>query len=149
MRHEWTRCTVDGFGSGEVDFARQYARLSAEDKAAFDANVMSPIVNGVDGVFVVITGHSDRVDSGGAHKDLLRQEGLASWERADSAQKTLLSLIGKEWLTPGPSSWGDMPQVALSVSAAGAVRLLEDGGDEVMRKRNRRVEIEVCQFIPD
>jgi outer membrane protein OmpA-like peptidoglycan-associated protein len=148
MRHEWTFVIVDGFGTGEVDFP---ARLAAADQSLrdeVDSQIMSPLVNGVDGVVLVINGHADRVDTGEDHQTSLQREHDASRDRATSAMAAILTMIGRDWLDPGPAAWEDMPQVAVVTNFLGAVRLIDAGGTEAARRRNRRVELAVCRFIP-
>lgn len=148
MRHEWTFVVVDGFSTGEVDFA---ARLAAADQSVrdeVDSQIMSPLVNGVDGVVLVINGHADRVDTGEDHATSLQLEHDASRDRAASAMDTILMMIGRDWLDPGPTAWEDMPQVAVVTNYLGAVRRVDTGGTEPARLRNRRVDLAVCRFIP-
>src|SRR5688500_16972496 len=105
MRHEWTYVIVDGFGTGEVDFE---ARLAAADQSVrdeVDNQIMSPIVNGIDGAILVINGHADRVDTGQDHKTCLQLEHDASRDRASTAMATILMMIGRDWLDPGPTTW--------------------------------------------
>ena len=99
MRHEWTTATVDGFGSGELDFE---ARLAAADQAVrdqVDDLIMSPLVNGVDGAVLLIRGHADRVDTGQDHATCLQLESDASRARARSAGETILMMIGRDWIS--------------------------------------------------
>ena len=149
MRHEWTQTVVDGFASGETDFL---ARLAAADQSVrddVDNLIMSPLINAVDGAVLVIQGHSDRVDTGQDHATCLDLEANASKDRANSAFEGLLALVGRDWLSPPPMSWADLPNVAIAVSPQGAVMLADRSGTDAGRLRNRRVYLAVCRFIAD
>lgn len=145
MRHEWTRLTIDGFASGEVDFAARLAASNQTVRDDFDRLVMSPIVNGADGVVVTICGHSDRVDTGASHIACLQLEADASRQRANSADAVIFAKLS-EWLDPAPTSWDDLPQVATYWFGNGANLLAVNPTNEDDRRRNRRVEFQVCRF---
>lgn len=148
MLHEWTLARVDGFAAGETDFAARLAASSQSVRDDFDNNVMSPLVNGPDGVVLVIIGHSDRVDTGADHRTCLQLEVQASEDRANSADNAVLAMFA-DWLTPAPTSWSDLPHIAAILLYHGASSLRSDGGTEEQRKLNRRVEFQVCRFTPD
>lgn len=147
MRHEWTKMVVDGFGSGEVDFAARLAASSQEVRDDFDTLVMSPLVNGLDGVVLTICGHSDRVDTGASHIDCLRLESESSKQRADSADATIFAMFA-QWLDPAPVSWDALPHIATYWFGTGATKLAVNPRTEDDRRRNRRVEFQVCRFYP-
>lgn len=151
MRHEWTRMTVDGFGDGETDFAALLAASAQSVRDDFDNEIMSPLVNGmVNGVLMVISGHADRIDTGTEdHRARLLREVGASSARANSAEDAVLALIGRDWLDPPPTTWDELPQIAVFKEGHGASLLVNDGGDEAARRKNRRVTFFVCRFIPD
>jgi hypothetical protein len=66
MRHEWTEAVVDGYGSGETDFAQRLAASpSLRDKV--NVEIMSPLMNAPDGAILVIEGHADAIDSDEDH----------------------------------------------------------------------------------
>ena len=148
MNHEWTYVIVDGFATGETDFE---ARLAAADQSVrdeVDNQIMSPIVNGLDGAILVINGHADRVDTGEDHKTSLQLEHDASRDRSNSAMAAILMMLGRDWLDPAPTKWEDMPHIAVATNYLGAVRLVDETGTEEGRRRNRRVELAVCRFVP-
>lgn len=147
MRHEWTRLTVDGFESGEVDFAARLAASSQTVRDDFDHLVMSPLVNGVDGVVLTICGHADRVDTGASHIDCLQLESESSRQRANSADATVFAKLS-EWLDPAPTSWDALPHVAMYWFGNGANRLAVNPATEDDRRQNRRVEFQLCRFYP-
>ena len=149
MRHEWTTTIVDGFGAEEVDFATRLAAADQSVRDQVDNLILSPLVNGMDGAVLIIRGHADPIDSGGDHRTLLQREGEASLHRAQSAMDTILAMIGRDWLTPPPQAWEDLPYIAVVPSANGAGERIDDGQSEDARKRNRRVFLGVCRFIPD
>lgn len=150
MRHEWTGIVVDGFGSGEVDFAQRLASLPQEFRDEFDEVIMRPLINGVNGgVILTINGYADRVDTGASHRDALQLESDAGWRRAKSAEDSVFAMIGRDWIDPAPSSWDDLPYIAVYSQSRGAVWLLDHGGDESARRRNRRVELRVCRHLAD
>lgn len=150
MRHEWATVHVDGFSSGEVDFA---ARLAAADQSVrdeLDATIIGPLINAVDdGAILVIDGHSDRVDTGQDHRTSLELERVASMQRAKSASDAILMLIRRDWLDPGPTDWSDLPHLAVMVTWSGATFLRADPVDESDRLKNRRVTFELCRMIPE
>ena len=148
MRHEWTRISVDGFASDEVDFAARLAASPQSVRDDFDTNVMSPLVNGVDGVILTIAGHADRLDTGEDHRTCLQREGQVSYERAVSADKAVFAMLG-DWLTPAPATWDELPQIAAYLLGRGALGLISEGESEDERRRNRRVEFQICRFITD
>jgi len=150
MRHEWTTVTVDGFATGEVDFA---ARLAAADQSVrdqLDQVILGPLVNAVnDGALLSIEGHSDRVDTGEDHRTCLARESDASKSRADSAGAALLTILGRDWIDPPPTTWADFPYLGVETLYFGAARLRVDPVTEQDRLQNRRVTIALCRFIPD
>lgn len=151
MSHEWIWMDVDGFGDGETDFAALLASSAQSVRDDFDNKIMSTLVNGmVGGAILVITGHADRVDTGAEdHRARLLREGEISAVRANSAADTILAMIGRDWLTPAPGSWEELPQIAGHLDGHGASTLVNDGGDEAARRKNRRVSVGVCRFTPD
>lgn len=151
MSHEWSWMDVSGFADGDTDFAALLDASPQPVKDRFDELVMSPLVNGmVDGVLMVICGHSDRIDSGAEdHRARLLREGAASLARANSADDAVLWLLGRDWLDPPPTSWAQLPQIAVYKEGHGASALISDGGDEAARRQNRRVTFRVCRFSPD
>lgn len=148
MRHEWTMLAVDGFASGEVDFGARLATSSQAVKDDFDRLVMSPIVNGADGVFLMVVGYSDRVDTGQSHAESLRIENEASKQRAESAEATVVTKLA-EWLDPAPTTLEQVPNLASNVFGTGASLLYVEPISEDDRRKNRRVGFAVCRFLPD
>lgn len=150
MRHEWATMDVDGFATGEVDFP---ARLAAADQSVrdqLDTLIMGPLINSsVDGAILVIDGHSDRVDTGQDHQTCLELERVASMQRAKSAADAILAMIGRDWLDPAPTSWSDLPYLAVMVTWSGASFLNAVPVDEAARLKNRRVTFELCRMIAD
>lgn len=151
MRHEWISMDVDGFGDGETDFAALLAASPQSVRDDFDNKIMSTLVNGMtDGVVLVVTGHADRMDSGvDDHRARLLREGDVSTDRANSAVDTVLAMIGRDWLDPPPTSWEELPQIAGHLDGHGASWLINDGGDEAARRKNRRVSFSACRFFAD
>lgn len=147
MRHEWTKLAVDGFESGEVDFAARLAASSQTVKDDFDRLEMNPLVNGVDGVVLTICGHSDRVDTGASHIDSLQLESDSSRQRANSADAEVFAKLS-EWLDPAPTSWDELPWIATYWFGNGANLLAVNPVNEDDRRKNRRVEFQVCRFYP-
>lgn len=131
VNHEWSELNVSGFADGGF--------------------VMSPLVNGMaDGVLLVISGHADRIDIGPEdHRQRVAREALASSERAQSAEDSVLAIIGSDWLDPAPATWHELRQIAVCTEGHGATTLINDGGDESARRENRRVTFRVCRFVPD
>lgn len=150
-RHEWIPMTVGGFGDGETDFAALLASSPQSVKDDFDNKIMSNVVNGmVDGVLIVIVGHSDRIDAGAEdHRERVLREAKLSFARANSAEDAILALLGRDWFDPPPATWDAVPQIAVLRLGDGASSMINDGGDEAARRQNRRVEFQVCRFIPD
>ncbi|WCM55954.1 hypothetical protein [Microbacterium sp. EF45047] len=148
MQHEWTFAVVDGYATGEVDFARRLAESDQSVRDEVDEKIMSPLVNGTDGAVLVIQGHADRIDSGESHAVALEQESDISKARANSAFDEILAMIRRDWLDPGPASWEELPHIAVVVSPHGASMRVDESGTEAGRLRNRRVYLAVCRFIP-
>ncbi|KGN39771.1 hypothetical protein N801_19025 [Knoellia aerolata DSM 18566] len=149
MRQDWSFAVIDGFASGEVDFA---ARLAAEQhfRQMVDEFILGPLVNASSaGAVLRIEGHSDRVDTGEDHPTSLALERDASRSRAESAASSLLTLLGQDWLVPSPTAWGDLPYVAVETLFFGATKLSVEPVDEGDRRGNRRVELYLCRFVPD
>lgn len=150
VRHEWTSVVVDGFASGEVDFA---ARLAAADQSVRDQLndlIMGPLVNAVnDGAILIIEGHSDRVDTGEDHRTCLDRERAASEARAKSAYNTILMMVGRDWIDPPPTDWSELPYLAVEATWSGAMFFKADPVDEAARLKNRRVTVQLCRMIPE
>jgi|JI10StandDraft_1071094.scaffolds.fasta_scaffold43023_5 flagellar motor protein MotB len=150
MRHEWTAVTIDGFATGEVDFAARLAAIDQRMRDMVDELIMGPLVNAVNGGAVLsIEGHSDRVDTGEDHRTSLALERDASRLRAQNAEATILMMLGRDWIEPPPTSWAAMPYLAVETLYFGATRLSVDPTNEEDRRQNRRVELILCRFISD
>lgn len=148
VQHRWTSIVVDGFASGEVDFA---ARLAADQSVRdrLDEQIIGPLVNAVnDGAVLLIRGHSDRVDTGEDHRTCLDRERAASEARARSAYASVLTIIRRDWL-PALTDWSDLPYLGVQVTWSGAVGLGADPVDEASRLKNRRVTMDLCCLIGD
>lgn len=149
MRHEWTSVVVDGFATGEVDFEIRLAAAPQSVRDQVDTLILGPLANAVDGAVLVVEGHADRVDSGEDHRTSLELERSASGNRAGSAVRALLMMLGRDWIDPPPASWEEVPWIGTNTSLHGATMLVDDAGTEEGRLRNRRVVLAVCRFLPD
>lgn len=150
MRHEWTdEVVVAGFGSGEVDFAARLAASPQSVRDALDEVILSTLMNSPDGAVLFTEGHSDVVDGAQDHRTKLKLEMDASHARMRSADAHVLAMIGRDWLSPPPSTWADLPWIAVVGVPAGAGSRLSDGLDEASRSQNRRVALRVCRFVAD
>jgi hypothetical protein len=109
---------------------------------------MSPLVNGIDVAIATIAGYADRVHTDESHSAKLQREAAVSYTRATNAEDTILAKFS-EWLDPAPASWDQLPQIATFYFGNGAVGLVVEPASEADRRRNRRVQIEVCRFIAD
>ena len=151
VNHEWSELNVSGFADGETDFRALLDASPQGLRDEFDNFVMSPLVNGMaDGVLVVISGHADRIDTGlEDHRQRIGREALASSTRAQSAEDSVLAIIGEDWLDPPPATWNELREIAVYTEGHGATTLINDGCDEAARRENRRVTFRVCRFMPD
>lgn len=147
MRHEWNNVVVDGFAVDDFDFAGRLAASGQSKRDEVDTLILGPLVNAVNiGATLVITGYADRVDTGQDHRTSLQKETFNSWQRGWFAAEAILNMIGRDWLSPPPTTWDDLPYVGLKVSGAGATNLQDDAGTDVARLKNRRVELSLCRF---
>lgn len=148
MRHEWTDIiSVDGFRSGETDFAQRLAAAEQRVRDAVDDVILSALMNSPGGVLLLIAGHSDRVDTGESHQACLAQETKASQDRAVSADKALLEMLSRDWLSAPVTEWGELPWVGVVTVGFGATHRRDTSGTDAGRLLNRRVDLAVCRFV--
>lgn len=149
MQHDWAVVDVDGFASGEVDFPTRLAAADQSVRDELDTKIMGPLVNAVnDGAILIIEGHGDRVDTGQDHQTCLELERVASMQRAKSAYDAVLAMLGRDWIDPPPTSWSELPHLAVVCTWSGATLLKAVPTDEASRLKNRRVTFELCRMIP-
>jgi flagellar motor protein MotB len=140
---------VDGFIANEIDLERHLAAAGQSWRDDVDNRIMSPLMNAPDGAVLVVQGHADRVDTGEDHRACLKKEHDASRARAVSAVDTILMMLGRDWISPPPTDWDQLPWIAVHASWSGAAMLVDPGDTEQAALRNRRVELSVCRFFPD
>jgi hypothetical protein len=144
---------VDGFSSGEFDFAN---RLAADplQSAAFTSAIIDNIVDVLRspdaGAALSVAGHSDRDDTvGRSHIEHLAVEKAASEARVISAINHIHVLVQQQEPT-APSDLNTLSFFDVHLRSPGAGVLVEDGASlgEAQRKRNRRVQARLLVFKP-
>lgn len=150
-----TEAILDGYGSGETDFLVQFQKSDVQMLGDFETNILNPILgvlNSLDqSAVLTVTGHSDRVDTGGLTREQRRQqEFTASETRANNAAEGVRQLIRDSFSGRVPADFDELAQLAILVRAAGAAVLKESAEalSEEQRKRNRRVQFRVVRFQP-
>lgn len=149
MRHVWSEVIVDGFESDETDFAARLAASPQSVRDLVDSEIMSPLVNGIDGVLLTVTGCADVVDTGEPHRTCLAKEVEASVARSKSATAAILDMIGGDWLNPPLTTWADLPYIGVYDDGLGASALVDPGTTDEARRRNGRVVLGVCRFVAE
>jgi hypothetical protein len=149
--------TIDGYASGETDFATRLSNSPPEVQDEFNLTVVSPLLavlaSSDQTAVLIIQGHSDRVDTPGLSREQCRlQELQASIDRANSATHGVFQIIASKVPDPQsfPTDWADLNQVVVSPKAAGAAMLVNSDASlsEEQRKRNRRVAFTLVTFLP-
>jgi hypothetical protein len=143
---------VDGFGSGETDFA---TRLAADPIQAsnFNTKIIDNIVDVLRsqpnaGAALSVVGHSDRDDTPGrSHIDHLAVERAASDARVTSAIAHIHVLVQQQ----EPSAPADLNSLFffdVHLRSSGASVLIEDAPSlsEDQRRTNRRVQARLLVF---
>jgi hypothetical protein len=155
MIKEITVFTIDGYGSGETDFAARLAQSGPQVQLDFQTSIIDPLLMVLSSpdqsAVLTITGHSDRVDTAGLTREQRRlQEFSASTDRADSAAEGIEQIIHDRLLGFVPDDFDELQQVAIFPRAAGAAVLRESAEalSDVQRRRNRRVQMRVVRFQP-
>ena len=146
---------LDGYGSGETDFAGRLQTSSQQAQDDFALSIRDPIVavlSSTDQTAVLCAvGHSDRVDTEGTSREQRRaQELQASIDRVNSAVDGIYQLVAAQIAAEIPTDWGEVTNVGVKPVAAGAAVLVEsaDALSEEQRLRNRRVELALFVFLP-
>ena len=158
MAQTFVRIVVDGFQSGEVDFAAALQRKPVTEQASFDDFIASLVAAEEDltsGVFwsITIVGHADRYDVPGATIEERRARELdASVKRAESAGAFIFKRFGETLSADGftrPTTLDDPTNVGFCVVRAGAAELVNViPASEAERAQNRRVKFLVIQLSP-
>jgi hypothetical protein len=146
---------IDGFGSGEFDFA---TRLNASDQSVQDElnieiveNIVSILRSANAGGSLSVAGHADRDDTPGkSHIDCLASEVSASEARVQSAINHIQFLV-RQREPSAPSDLNTLPFFDVHLRASGAAVVEVDGGADMaeeLRKWNRRVQVRLLMFVP-
>lgn len=142
---------VDGFGSGETDFA---VRLSQDllMKQIFTERIIDNIVDVLAspdaGAVLSVAGHADRVDTPGlTHVQCLVQEGDAADKRVLSANAEIHAMV--QHASPGaPADLDTLSFFSVVLRAPGAGVLKHSGPALTPQQRleNRRVQTRLVVF---
>lgn len=150
----FTDMTVDGFESGQTDFP---TRLQQDNRGQeFLDRVINPAVatmtSAAETVFIVITGHSDRVDDAGLSREQRRVKELdASAKRTESAKAEVVRSIEIQLISQGLTVEAQMKDRLQFVELSMGAAQLEKSGDVLSsadRLLNRRVNLQTVRFVP-
>lgn len=156
MAQTFVRIVIDGFQSGEFDFAAALQRQAGTDQAAFDDFISALVAaeeDPTEGTFWAVTfaGHADRVDDPGTTIDERRAiERDASRQRMLSAANFVFARVGDALNADGvspPPTFNDFAAIGFDFVTAGAADLVNPvPASEAERQQNRRVKILVLRF---
>jgi hypothetical protein len=150
-----TQMSIDGYGTGETDFATRLSLSDSQVQLDFETEIIQPILAVLScsdqSAVLTITGHSDRVDTEGLTREQRRQQEFdASQARSNSADEGVKEIIRSRFLGFVPADFNELQQLAILPRPAGAA-VLREGSElltEEQRKRNRRVQFRVVRFQP-
>lgn len=158
MAQTFFKIIIDGYHTGETDFATALDRKSREEQAAVFSlidGLVQAEAHPEAGVFqaVCIIGESDRVDDPGLSGEARRARELqGSADRARSAGAWLLAQFQAGVTSAGgtaPTSFVDPLNVGVTAVFNGAADLVHPTpANEAQRRQNRRVQYSVMTFEP-
>jgi hypothetical protein len=154
MAKHFTEIIIDGFNSGETDFATRLQQSGMEQ--AFLDTIVSPVVDtmtsATETVIILVNGHSDRVDDAGLSREQRRVKELtASAERTDSAKAEVLRRVQVQLAAQGLAVAPQMSDRVQFVDISSGAAQLEKSGDILSnedRRINRRVILRTLRFVP-